>query len=84
MYINPRSQLPKEFVRPEDALLLWCIRESSDRERIEQINTLIRKEVDWSKLLDASMIHGLVPLVHKRLESCSGEGVPKDVLDLWR
>jgi len=82
--INPRFRLPKEIVRPEDALLLWCIREGSDGERIEQINALIRKEVDWSKLLDASIFHGLVPLVCKSLESCSGEDVPKGVLERLR
>jgi hypothetical protein len=82
--INPRSQLPKEIVRPEDELLLWCIREASDRERAEQINALIPKEVDWSKFLDASMLHGLVPLVYKRFKSCSGEGVPKEVLERLR
>jgi len=84
MSINPQSRLPKEIVRPEDELLLWCIREVSDRERAEQINTLIREEVDWSKLLDASLQHGLVPLVYKSLESCSAESVPKDVLERLR
>ena len=43
--INPRSQLPEEIGRPEDALLLWCIREGSDRERTEQINALVRKAI---------------------------------------
>ena len=71
--VNPRSQLLKEAIRPEDALLLWCIREAPDRERTEQINALIRKGIDWTKLLDASIQHGLVPLVYKSLESCNGE-----------
>ena len=71
--INPLSRLPEEIVCPEDALLLWCIRNASDRERTEQISALIRNEVDWSKLLDASIRHGLVPLVYKSLESCNGE-----------
>ena len=71
--VNPQSQLLKEAIRPEDALLLWCIREAPDRERTEQFNALIRKEVDWTKLLDASLQHGLVPLVYKSLESCNGE-----------
>ena len=70
--------------QPSDELLLWCIREGSDRERTERINALIRKEVDWTKLLDASIFHGLVPLVHKSFESCSAEGVPKGVLERLR
>ena len=53
----------------------------SDRERTDQINALIREEVDWTKLLDASILHGLAPLVYKSLESCDVEGVPKDVLE---
>jgi hypothetical protein len=82
--INLRSRLPKEIVRPEDELLLWCIREASDRERSEQIKALIWKGIEWAKLLDASLQHGLVPLVYKSLEFCDGESVPKDVLERFR
>ena len=35
-------------------------------------------------MLDASIFHGLVPLVYKSLESCGGKGVPKDVLERLR
>jgi hypothetical protein len=82
--INPRSRLPQEIVRIEDALLLCCIRGGTDRERTEQINALIRKELDWSQLLDASLQHGLVPLVYNSLKSCSDDSVPKDVLERFR
>jgi hypothetical protein len=84
MSITSHCRLPQEIICPEEALLLWCIREGSDRERTEQINALIRKDVDWTKLLDASILHGLVPLVCKGLESCSGKDVPKDILGRFR
>jgi hypothetical protein len=64
MSITPHSLLPEEIIRPEDALLLWCIRKVSDRERTERINVLIRKELDWSKSIDASLQHD------QRFHSC--------------
>jgi hypothetical protein len=84
MSTNTRSQLFKEIIRSEDALQLWCIRETLDKERTQQINTPIRKEVDWTKLLDASVQHGLMPLVYKSLEPCDGQEVPENVLERFR
>ena len=70
--------------QPSDELLLWCIRTAPDKERAKRINALIRKGVDWTKLLDASLRHGLAPLVYKSLESCTGEAIPKDFLERLR
>lgn len=58
-----------EQIRPEDALILFCLRKWSDSERAEQIRSLIRKGIDWSYLIQASIRHGLLPILYKTLET---------------
>jgi hypothetical protein len=70
--------LPIEQIRPEDALILSCIRKWSDSERAEQIRSLIRKGIDWSYLIQASIRHGLLPILYKTLEATCREEVTEN------
>ena len=71
--------LPIEQIRPEDVLILFCIQKWSDSERTEQIRALIRKGIDWSYLIQASLRHGLLSILYKTLEATCTEEVPEDV-----
>jgi hypothetical protein len=71
--------LPIEQIRPEDALLLSCIRKQSDSERTEQIRALIRKGIDWSYLIQGSIRHGLLPILYMTLKATCTEEVPENV-----
>jgi len=71
-------------IEPSDALLLWCIRRCADAERADRIKTLVRKGIDWSRFLEASCRHGLVPFVQRSLESGETGDIPKEILDRLR
>jgi hypothetical protein len=79
--ITPHFRLPKEIVRPEDALLLWCVRKCPEEQRSEQIRRLIHEGIDWPYLIESSSRHGLFPLLYKHFDSNHIEEVPKDILD---
>jgi len=84
MSINPRPRLPKEIVRPEDALLVRCARKCPEEERAGQIRRLIREGIDWPYLIETSSRHGLSPLLYKHFESNHIEEAPKEILDRLR
>jgi hypothetical protein len=76
--------LPIEQIRPENVLILFCIQKWSDSERTEQIRNLIKRGIDWSYLIQASLRHGLLPLLYKTLEATCSEEVPSDIFDRLR
>jgi len=61
-------------------LLLRCTRTEIDSETAEDIDTLLREDVDWSKITRLALRNGVVPLLYKSLISTSPETVPQDVL----
>jgi len=73
--------LPKEIVRPEDTLLVWCARKGPDAERTEQIRTIILKGLDAPYLIETALRHGLVPLLYRYFEIHPMDEIPKEILE---
>ncbi len=76
--------IPTEQIRPEDALILSCVRKCSNSERTDRMKDLIKKGIDWSYLIQASIRHGLLPIVYKALEAACPKEIPSDILGQLR
>jgi hypothetical protein len=61
-------------------LLLRCTRTEIDSETAEDIDTLLREDIDWLKITRLALRNGVVPLLYKSLISISPKTVPQDVL----
>ena len=73
------------ILKPEIALLLYCVRwhlDSGHQEQIQlQIQQLIdQDELDWNKMLKMAQFHRLLPLLHKLFTSSSSIEPPESVL----
>ena len=71
------AQAPAANVRPEVRLLLYCARTRLDAERVEQIRTLLRGDIDWQYLIRMAHAQGMMPLLHRSLHTGCPEAVPK-------
>jgi len=68
--------------RPEttDRLLLCCARSRFDDEAKAGARELVGEGIDWERLLDLAVKHGLLPLLHARLRDLENEQIPEAVL----
>ena len=67
-------------IRPEDELLICVSRPSLAVARIEQLHSLLRRELDWEYLLTSAHNHSLIPLLHFHIRSMAAEAVPAHAL----
>ena len=72
--------------RPEDELLLECVRKSVGRSDIVTIKRLLDNRVDWSYLLRSATRHQVLPLLHRALVEAESAGttVPPTARDAVR
>ena len=72
-------------LKPEIALLLYCVRWHLDTSHQEQLQAQIRQlieheELDWNKMLKMARFHRLLPLLHKLFTSSASIELPDFVL----
>ncbi len=75
------SQLRKATYRPEERLLLYCSRTTTDPKITESIRSLLHEEIDWTYLTEASASHGVVPLLYRSLGAACRDAVPDPVME---
>jgi hypothetical protein len=67
---------------PEERLLLECARTEIDAEGTRRAAALLRPTLDWQYVLDASIRHGVAPLLRDGLDQIGDlEGVPGWFID---
>lgn len=71
-------------LRSEAVLLLCCARRQMDPEKAEKIIELLKKNIDWSTLLQLAALHKLLPLLYRNLESVAPISLPEPVRHLLK
>jgi hypothetical protein len=68
---------------PEDRLLMECSRVEIGPDGAERISALLARPLDWDAILEASIRHGVTPLVWHGLRSAgAAESVPAQTAEL--
>lgn len=68
--------LPLTGIRPEEQLLLHCVRPHLDAATLQKVRTLIRKGVNWDHLIATALRHGVLPLLYTAFREMAWEGPP--------
>lgn len=71
-------------IRPEIDLLLCAAQVTISQDIVTRMRRLLRLELDWGFLLRLAHAHGILPLLHKRLEEHHAELVPPAPRDQLR
>jgi SAM-dependent methyltransferase len=71
-------------LRPEHQLLLYCSRTDIDAEITENIRQLATPDLNWDFLFLAASQHGLLGLLHHRLQRICPESVPDWAMEFLR
>ncbi|MGK7945084.1 MAG: nucleotidyltransferase family protein [Microcystaceae cyanobacterium] len=69
---------------PEVELLLCCARTKLTSSIKERIKTLVKKEIDWSYLVQVSADHKIMPLLYQSLNTVCPQDIPKTILSQLR
>lgn len=77
-------KVPTRDPGPEAELLLCCARSCIDSERANLIRAMLRKNVDWTYLLQTASRHAMLPRLFWSLNTVCSEAVPKDVFNQLR
>src|SRR5688500_13926624 len=84
-YLGPvmstNAKLTPEEMPSEIALLLACGRTQVSEAMADRIRTLVQKPLDWDVLIQTSLTHGLMPLLHENLKAYASDLVPQDCLN---
>jgi hypothetical protein len=73
---------PISSFTPEQEVLLWAIR--VDHSRDEMIAEILERGVDWTYIRQTAMIHGIIPLLYRRLTEEMATLVPPGEIHLLR
>lgn len=69
---------------PEATLLLLCARHTLGPDQREAVEALLTGTIDWDHLLRLAERHGLAPLLHRHLGTCTTAAIPSAVVAwLW-
>jgi hypothetical protein len=68
-------------MRTEYRLLLCLARTSIDDELAEQVKAIVGAGIDWGRLLEAALQHGLMPMLYHNLSTICPEQIPKNHLN---
>jgi hypothetical protein len=71
---------PPPDSRPEDELLLGCARTGIDAQGAARIRSLLQRELDWSYLIRAALVHRVMPLLYGNLNRIGQDLVPETPL----
>jgi hypothetical protein len=80
---TPKAIAP---VRPEVQLLLSCARVCLEPDRAQQVQALLRQDLDWAYLVRAAQAHGTAPLLYWHLSRMAPDAIPaptRDDLRQW-
>jgi Uncharacterised nucleotidyltransferase len=65
---------------PEVSLLLDCARTQTDIETALRIRETAGRPLDWDRLIEVSLTHGLMPLLYENLKAHAADVVPPNYL----
>jgi hypothetical protein len=87
--MNPASSLTHsriavQALRPEHQLLLDCSRTRINAEIMGNIRQLATTDLDWNFLFLAASQHGLLGLLHNRLQTICADSVPAWAMEFLR
>ncbi len=68
----------------EIQLLLACSRNDNHPDRAQEITSLCRKRIDWTRVIQKALEHGVIPLVYRSLCDTCPQDVPEPVLTKLR
>lgn len=71
-------------LKSEIELLLCCARTRLDPDKIKNIRSLVQREIDWEFLVQSALVHRVMPLLYRSLETTCSRLVPKEYLDKLR
>lgn len=77
--ISYKSKTP--LASREVALLLACTQTQQNQDQLEKLRTLLTNGVNWSLLLRLASEQGVLPLVHRKLQSVDSGVVPQHILN---
>jgi Uncharacterised nucleotidyltransferase len=66
--------------RPEDELLLRCVRGCIDPSGGDRIKSVISQDIDWEKVIQTAVDHRVMPLLYQSLHAFCPKAVPKIIL----
>lgn len=69
---------------PEAELLLCCGRMHLDSDTVDHMRTLLRKDLDWGRLLAMAEKHRVMPLLYRNLFRWGSHAVPGDTFKVLR
>jgi hypothetical protein len=69
---------------PEIQILLHCAKNRFDPSGANQLETLIRKDIDWAYVLQLALAHRVMPIVYSALNSTCADAVPAPILERLR
>jgi len=71
-----QTEMPKQW-STEVQLLLLCGRCALDDEQIQRVRACVERDLDWERLIYLAGGHGLIPLLHKNLETACPNEIPR-------
>jgi hypothetical protein len=77
---SPSSLVQPNELRPEASVLFCCARTSYDPEVVDQLQSLIRRGIDWTYLLEAANQHGVTALLYQGLSAYCDDCVPAEIM----
>lgn len=77
---NPDNSIPLPL-KPEMALLVACARSKLTEEHKQTIRKLLVTDLNWNYVINNSIYHKVIPLLHRSLTTCFRDDVPDNVLE---
>ena len=71
-------------LRPEEELLLQCLRTSIDENTCQRIQSLLGTDVDWANFLQMAIRHSVAPLLYRKLYPRFQADIPEHILNRLR
>ncbi len=63
-------------LRPEQELVLRCVRAREDSANSDRIHALLRGELNWTEVIGLTMQHRIAPFVYERLMAANSAAMP--------
>jgi len=82
--MNALISQPEAQQLVEVELILSCARVRAEKNGVERVKDLARREIDWELLVRMAYPQGMVPLLYQVLGTTCPEAVPKEVLEQLR
>jgi Uncharacterised nucleotidyltransferase len=70
--------------RREDEMILQCVRSHLDPLEAERTDVLARQDLDWEYLIQAALVHKVLPIVYHSLHTFCPEALPNLIMQQLR